>query len=48
LVVETTTRQVAAYRVPPDSAAGVAKAEIQLVQVKPYIEAATGPATTTP
>jgi hypothetical protein len=44
MVIETTTKQVAAYRAAPRASAGAgAKAEVELVQVKPYVEAAPLP-----
>jgi hypothetical protein len=39
LVIETTTKQVAAYQASPRSVAGgVARAELELIQIKSYIE----------
>jgi hypothetical protein len=44
VVIETTTKQVAAYRASPRaSAGGGAKAELELIQIKPYVEAAPLP-----
>lgn len=41
LVIETTTKQVAAYRPSPRaSAGGSGSADIELIQVKPYVESA--------
>ncbi len=40
LVIETTTKQVAAYQASPRSAAGgVARAELELIQIKSYVAA---------